>query len=291
MPKRKIKARTLPIILIIDDDPVVVNALNKDLRKYKNKYKIMKVIKDESFNVEHFLEDLKEKNAEIAVFIADQRMPNLTGIEFLSIAKNYFPNSKKCLLTAYDDTNIAISSINDVGLDYFFVKPWTPINEKLHPILDDLLSSWKKQNYAIAFEGIRVVGTKWSKSCHIIKDFLSRNQVTYLWQDMETNADLRVQLEKIDPLFRVPAVFFPDGSHLMNPSTHELAEKLAEIVDDVIINCFCTGFGSGRADYRYASFQQMLSYRFANTTRRTCYQRDIILHRHASSSCCFDSVL
>lgn len=228
MPKtrKKSSVKSKPIILIIDDEPVVVNSLEKDLKKYKSKYRVLKVLKDENFDVKEFLDELKAKNAEIAVFIADQRMPNLTGIEFLSLAKEYFPNSKKCLLTTYDDTNIAISSINDVGLDYFFVKPWNPVKEKLYPILDDLLESWKKQNYASAFEGIRVVGTRWSKPCHIIKDFLSRNQVTFLWQDMETNADLRVQLEKIDPLFRVPVILFPDGSHLINPTPHELAEKL-----------------------------------------------------------------
>lgn len=216
-----------PIIFIIDDDSVVVNALERDLRgHFKSEYRIIKVIMSESTNIEKILADLKLKNANVALIIADQRMPNITGIEVLTIAKNYFPFCKKCLLTAYADTSVAINSINDVGLDYYFMKPWTPAEEKLFPILNDLLESWSREHFAIAFEGIRVVGTKWSKPCHQIKDFLSRNRVTFLWQDLDSNADLRIQLEKIDPMFRVPVLYFPDGSYLMNPTTQILAEKL-----------------------------------------------------------------
>lgn len=216
-----------PLIFIVDDDPVVLNALERDLRSYfKSDYRLFKVQMTENLDIEKILSDLKLKNSNVALFIADQRMPNLTGIEFLIKAKEYYPNSKKCLLTAYADMTVAVDGINEVGLDYYFMKPWTPAEEKLFPIMIDLLESWNKTNFAQSFEGIRVVGAKWSRQSHTIKDFLSRNQITYFWQDLDSNIDLKVQLEKIDPMFRLPVVFFPDGTHLMAPAPPELAEKI-----------------------------------------------------------------
>ena len=217
-----------PIIFITDDDPVVLRILERDLTKrYKTKYRIMKILMKEELNVHEMLYDLKNKDLNIALFMADQHMlPDLTGIDFLAKAKEVFPISKKCLITSYDEITTAVTSINDIGLDYYFIKPWTPAKEKLYPILDDLLDAWHSENLTIKFEGIRVVGTKWSRGCHEIKDFLSRNQIPFLWQDIDTNIGLKIQLEKIDPLFRLPVVFFPEGDYLMTPTQQELAEKI-----------------------------------------------------------------
>ena len=216
-----------PLICIVDDDPVVLNALERDLRAhFKADYRIMKIAMQDSLDIKQTLLDVSIKKHQIALFIVDQRMPNITGIEFLGMAKEFFPYSKKCLLTAYADTNVAIDSINKIGLDYYFMKPWTPAEERLYPILDDLLKSWTKLHYAQTFEGIRVVGSKWSHQTHIIKEFLSKNQIAFLWQDIDSNIDIKIQLEKLTPLFKLPVIFFPNGEHLMAPTIHQLAEKV-----------------------------------------------------------------
>ena len=216
------------IIFITDDDPQLLNTLESDLKSYyKTEYKIMKVLMDESVDVHALLHDLKEKKSIIVLFIADHVMPKISGISFLAETTEVFPSSKKCLFTTFDDTQEAIKSIDEIGLDYYVLKPWSPPDQNLHPVLDDLLDSWKKENIASTFEGIRIIGAKWSRTSHIIKEFLSRNQIPYLWQDYEKKSRQRAKKsDQEQPSFFLPAVYFPDCECILCPTPQELAEKI-----------------------------------------------------------------
>ena len=216
---------TNPVILILDDEIQVLNAIERDLRqKYAKDYRIIKASSGkEALDT---IEKLKQRNNPIALFLVDQRMPEMGGTEFLTKVKEIFPESKKALLTAYADTNAAISAINEVGLDYYFMKPWSPPEINLYPILNDLLSDWQA-NAETLFEGIRVAGTLWSASSHRVKDFLSRSQIPYQWLDIETNMDAMKMVEAINQeKHSLPVVFFPNGSVLVNPDITTLAEKV-----------------------------------------------------------------
>ena len=212
------------IILAVDDDRNVLNAVERDLRqKYGRDYRILKA---EAGKIGlDVLAQLKERNETVALFVVDQRMPEMTGVQFLDQALRLFPEARKVLLTAYADTEAAISAINKIGLDYYLMKPWNPPEEHLYPVLDGLIEEWHR-TVRLPFEGIRVVGTLWSPLCHEIKDFLSRNTIPYLWLDIERNEEARSLLQSVsgdEP--KIPAVFFPDGSYLIEPTIPQLAEK------------------------------------------------------------------
>lgn len=161
----------------------------------------------------------------IALFIADQRMPEMVGTEVLTELRKLFPEAKKVLLTAYADTEAAISSINDVGLDHYLLKPWDPPEEKLYPVLDDLLLDWSA-NVRLPYDGIRVAGARWSPQSFAVKEFLSRNHVPYQWIDIDADAPTRELAQQIcGATLRLPVVFFPDGTHLTDPSHHDLAKN------------------------------------------------------------------
>ncbi|HEX9012829.1 MAG TPA: response regulator, partial [Anaerolineaceae bacterium] len=164
-----------PAILTVDDDPQVLNAVERDLRAhFHGEYRIVKAASgQEGLDA---VNQLKRRGAALALFLVDQRMPNMTGTEFLAQAVKQFPDARKVLLTAYADTQAAITSINQIGLDFYLMKPWDPPEEHLFPVLDDLLSDWKA-NVVLPYEGIRVAGTHWSPTSHTVKDFLSRNQI------------------------------------------------------------------------------------------------------------------
>ncbi len=214
-----------PVILITDDDSAVLNAVERDLRrKYGREYRIAK--SDSGLKSMDFLKDLQERNEVIALFLTDQRMPQMTGIEFLEQARALFPEAKKVLLTAYADTEAAISSINKLQLDYYLMKPWDPPEDHLYPVLDDLLEEWRA-NIHLPYEGIRVAGSQWSPRSHEVKDFLARHQIAYQWLDIDRDQSARSLVEiHTQNALRLPVVFLPDGSVLIDPEIRELAGKV-----------------------------------------------------------------
>jgi thioredoxin reductase (NADPH) len=213
-----------PIIFTIDDEEQVRNAVERDLaRHYRKDYRIMKASSGaEALDTLH---RLRQRNDTIALFLVDQRMPEMSGTEFLAEALKEYPEARKVLLTAYADTEAAISAINTVGLDHYLIKPWTPAEENLYPVLDDLISDWEA-TATLPYEGIRVAGTLWSASSHSIKDFLARSQIPYQFLDIERDADAKSLVEQAnESTHQLPVVFFPDGSVLIEPSLTEVAEK------------------------------------------------------------------
>jgi len=218
-----------PVLLTVDDDREVLRAIERDLRrKYGSDYRVLRA---ESGNAAiDIVRELKVRNSSIALFLVDQRMPGLSGVEFLEQAIGLFPDAKRVLLTAYADTDAAIAAINDAGVDHYLLKPWDPPEENLYPVLDDLLEDWQA-GFAPQFEGIRVLGNRWSPESHNIKDFLARNHVPYQWLDIETadtDPELRalVDLLEDDEKTTLPLVIFPDGLRLGRPTPADLAEKV-----------------------------------------------------------------
>jgi thioredoxin reductase (NADPH) len=214
-----------PIIMTIDDEPQVLNAIERDLREhYHSDYRIIKVAS--GTEALETVRQLKRRNAPIALFLVDQRMPGMSGTEFLEEAIKHYPEARKTLLTAYADTDAAISSINTIGLDYYLMKPWDPPEQYLYPVLDDLLSDWLA-SVPVPYDGIRVAGTQWSASSHHAKDFLARNQIPYQWLDIEKDAQARELVETVhEDRYRLPVLFFPDGSLLVDPDIRTLAQKV-----------------------------------------------------------------
>ncbi len=214
-----------PIIFTVDDEPQVLNAINRDLRQhYRGDYRILRAGSGQE--AVDTLKQLQERNEAVALFISDQRMPGMTGTEFLAEALKLYPEARKVLLTAYADTEAAIQSINTIGLDYYLMKPWDPPDEKLFPVLDDLLSDWLA-SVPLPYEGIRVAGTLWSATSHSAKDFLSRNRIPYQWLDIEENTEARNLVDRINQETPgLPVVFFPDGEIAVNPDSVALARKV-----------------------------------------------------------------
>jgi len=214
-----------PIILTVDDELQVLNAIERDLRQhYQNSYRIVKAISGKE--ALKTTQQLKARNTPIALFLVDQRMAELSGTEFLAKARELYPEARKVLLTAYADTTAAITSINTIGLDYYLMKPWHPPEQNLYPILDDLLSDWWAAAQ-VPFDGIRVAGTLWSARSHDIKDFLARSQIPYQWLDIEQDAEARALVESVKQEYhRLPVIFFPDGTNLIDPELTVLAEKI-----------------------------------------------------------------
>jgi thioredoxin reductase (NADPH) len=214
-----------PVIMTIDDEPHVLNAIERDLREhYSEDYRILKV--SSGTDALETVHELKRRNESIALFLADQRMPEMTGVEFLEKALRHYPDARKVLLTAYADTDAAIASINNINLDHYLLKPWDPPETHLYPVLDDLLSDWIA-SASLPYDGIRVAGTQWSAYSHNVKHFLTRNQIPYKWMDIEKDTQARALVDTVDKKgTRLPVVFFPDGSLLTNPEPEELAEKI-----------------------------------------------------------------
>ncbi|MGZ6033678.1 MAG: response regulator, partial [Isosphaeraceae bacterium] len=217
-----------PILLSVDDDSDVLRAIERDLRShYGADYRV--IASDSPEGALDLLKGLKVRNDGVALILADQRMPRLDGVGFLQEAKQIFPGAKRALLTAYADTNAAISAINQANLDYFFMKPWDPPSEHLYPQLDDLLDDWRA-SYHPAFEGIRVLGTRWSPRSYELRDFLARSHVPYQWIDVEHSAndpETKLLLEALGPeASRLPIVLFPDGTKLFDSAPGEVAQKV-----------------------------------------------------------------
>ncbi len=213
-----------PIIFSIDDDPTVLNSIERDLRShYGQDYRILPINSGRA--ALDYLKKLEQRNETVALFLVDQRMPQMSGTEFLAEALKTYPQAKRILLTAYADTQAAIDSINEVGLDYYLMKPWHPPEEKLYPVLDELLDDWKAHVH-LPYEGIRVAGTLWSLASHQVKDFLTRHQIPYQWLDVEKDSNARKLVEGVTPETKLPVIFFPDGKTLIEPNLKELADKV-----------------------------------------------------------------
>ncbi len=214
-----------PIILTVDDEAQVLNAIERDLRQhYRGEYRIVKA--GSGAEALDAVRRLKQRNEPIALFLSDQRMPEMSGTEFLEKARQFYPDARKVLLTAYADTQAAIVSINTIGLDHYLMKPWDPPEQNLYPVLDDLLSDWW-QTAPPPYDGIRVAGTLWSPASHDVKDFLARNRIPYLWLDIERDGEARALVDALnDEQHRLPIVFLPDGSTLIQPDIRALAEKV-----------------------------------------------------------------
>jgi thioredoxin reductase (NADPH) len=239
-----------PIILLLDDVPQVLNALERDLREhYRDKYRLVKA--GSGTHALRAIEQFKRRNEPVALFLVDQRMPEMTGVDFLDIARTYYPHALKVLLTAYADTEAAIKGINTVGLDFYFMKPWDPPEEKLFPMLDDLLEDWWA-TVPIPYEGIRIAGTLWSAASHDTKDFLARNLIPYQWLDIEEDAEAKALVEaSVGEHHKLPVVFFPDGSVLENPDFRTLAdlsglqtEAAEDFYDLIIVGAGPAGLGA-----------------------------------------------
>ncbi len=213
-----------PVLLAIDDDPEVLRAVERDLRrKYGSQYRVIRA--DSASSALDALKQLRVRNEDVALLLTDQRMPDTNGVEFLEQAIPLYPEAKRVLLTAYADTDAAIRAINGAKIDYYLTKPWDPPEEALYPILDDLLDDWRAR-VTPSFEGIRVIGHRWSPETHQVKDFLARNQVPYQWLDIEASSEARRLAEYAGAnMATLPVVLFPDGARLTRPSTNELAHQ------------------------------------------------------------------
>ena len=268
-----------PVLLTVDDDPNVLRAIERDLRQqYGSRFRILKT--DSGQKALELVKQLKLRNEPLALLLVDQRMPHMSGVVFLEEAMNIFPDVKRVLLTAYADTEAAIRSINKAKIDYYLMKPWDPPEEHLYPILDDLLDDWWA-SFKHPFEGIRVVGLRWSPKSYEVKYFLARNGIPYQWLDFEGDEEARRLVSYVESTgknehsnfinaattnpgssfsvldhnktendnsvssnrseasslsyssssyssssLHLPLVIFPDGSHMEEPSSSELAEKI-----------------------------------------------------------------
>jgi thioredoxin reductase (NADPH) len=240
-----------PILLAIDDDTSVLEAVVQDLRRhYGQDYRIVRAASGAA--ALDICRQLHERKDMVALFLSDQRMPGMTGVDFLQQALTIYPNAKRVLLTAYADTEAAIRAINSAKIHYYLNKPWDPPEEKLYPVLDDLLETWK-QGYRPPYEGIRVVGTRWSAADHNVREFLSRNRVPYQWLSPEQHPEA-VDLLKERGLddSKLPVVIFGDGTALVQPTSSDLATKLGmprqaqqKFYDIVVVGAGPAGLAAG----------------------------------------------
>jgi thioredoxin reductase (NADPH) len=216
---------TKPVILSVDDDREVLAAVERDLRKqYRARYRIVTAASgQEALDAAR---ELKRRATPVALFLVDQRMPMMTGTQLLSELRMLFPDAKRVLLTAYADTDAAIAAINDIGLHHYLMKPWDPPEQRLYPVLNDLLEEWTA-NARLPYEGVRIAGSRWSPQSFLARDFLSRNQIPYQWIDIDIDAPTRELVQSMaGDTPKLPVVFFPDGQHLIAPSNAELAARV-----------------------------------------------------------------
>ncbi len=214
-----------PAIVAIDDDPQVLRAVERDLRgRFGSAYRI--VAADSGATALDVVRRLKLRGSAVALFIADQRMPGMTGVEFLAAAREIYPDAKRVLLTAYADTEVAITAINSIQLDHYLLKPWDPPEDKLFPVLEDVLDDWQA-DFRPPFEGVRVLSHRWSARAHEIKDYLARNQIPYRWLDVEADPEASelVASAGVDASSQA-VVVFGDGTHLVDPTNAEIAARI-----------------------------------------------------------------
>lgn len=229
-----------PILIVVDDDPQVLRAISRDLKNnYRKDYDIFN--SPSAKEALELIQDLKNQGADVALILSDQRMPEINGVDFLEQVKPLYPKAKKVLLTAYSDTDAAIKAINQIQLDYYLSKPWDPPEEKLYPVLDELLDDWHF-DFRPEFKGIKVIGYQFSPVSHEIKDFLSGHLVPYQWLDypQAEEAKLLMESNKISPE-QLPFVIFQDGNKISKPTLTELGRAIGlqqavkEATYDVVI--------------------------------------------------------
>lgn len=217
-----------PVLMAVDDDAEVLRAVERDLRKhYAERYRVLRA--DSGAAALNALQGLKRRSEAVSLLLADQRMPEMSGVDFIRRAMDIYPDARRVLLTAYADTDAAIHAINEARIHHYLLKPWDPPEQQLYPVLDDLLDDWQA-SYRPAFSGVRVLGHRWSSRSYAVRDFLARNQVPYRWLDAE---DAEKSTETRDALAAVggenaklPVVLFSDGTSLADPSTLDIAERL-----------------------------------------------------------------
>jgi thioredoxin reductase (NADPH) len=212
-----------PTLLVVDDDIDVLQAVTRDLRgRYGGDHRIVRA--SSGAEALEILSELSDRGAAVALILSDQRMPGMDGVTFLSRAKGACPRAKRVLLTAYADTDAAISAINRSQVHYYLTKPWDPPEERLFPVLDDMLDDWRA-GYRPGYGGVRVVGDRWSARCHVVRDFLARNQVPYQFLDVETSDEARLLMEEGEPP-QLPLVLLPGRHRLENPELGEIADHI-----------------------------------------------------------------
>src|SRR5215217_2632284 len=214
-----------PAIVAVDDEPAVLAAVARDLRRgFGDRYRILRATSGaEALDL---LKQIRARGEQVALLVADQRMPGLSGTDYLVQARAIVPEAKRVLLTAYADTEAAISAINDVALDYYLLKPWDPPEEQLYPVLEDLLTTWES-GAALEAGGVRLVGHRFSKHSHDLRDFLARNRVPARWLDVERDGEARelLAVAGVDD-DGLPVALLEDGTVLERPTVLELAERL-----------------------------------------------------------------
>src|SRR3954451_12391557 len=214
-----------PAIVVVDDEPAGLGAVARDLRdSFGERYLIVRAGSgQEALDA---LRELVRRGEQVALLVADQRMPGLSGTDYLVRARGVVPSAKRVLLTAYADTEAAIQAINDVDLDYYLLKPWDPPEEQLFPVVEELLTTWEA-GAALESGGVRVVGHRFSRASHDLRDFLARNRVPMRWFDVERDSEARelLTIAEVDDA-RLPVALLEDGSVLEKPSQLELAERL-----------------------------------------------------------------
>ena len=213
-----------PVVMAVDDEVGVLHAVKRDLSShYSERFRVLAAESGES--ALDTLRELKVRGDAVALLLVDQRMPGMNGVEFVGLALELFPDVKRVLLTAYADTEAAIHAINDVQIDYYLLKPWDPPEERLYPVLDDLLDDWLAA-FRPPFEGVRVVGHRWSAASHQLKDFLGRNQVPYQWLDVEVSDEARTVVKAAGHGASLPLVVLPDSGVMQAPSIAEVAARI-----------------------------------------------------------------
>ncbi len=214
-----------PILLAVDDDVSVLEAVVQDLRRqYASEYRVLRAASGQA--ALDTLEQVKARQEPVALIVSDQRMPGMTGVDFLERARPMYPDARRVLLTAYADTEAAIQAINSARIHYYLNKPWDPPEEKLYPVLSDLLEDWKA-GYRPSFEGLRVLGSRWSFKDHQLRNFLSRNHIPYRWMDIAANEEaIKLQAERGLTPDQLPAVLFADGSVLAAAEPDTLAARV-----------------------------------------------------------------
>ncbi|HEV2422266.1 MAG TPA: FAD-dependent oxidoreductase [Candidatus Acidoferrales bacterium] len=216
-----------PVLMAVDDDAEVLRAVERDLRKhYAEHYRVLRA--DSGAAALNALQGLKRRNEAVGLLLADQRMPEMSGVEFIRRAMDIYPDARRVLLTAYADTDAAIHAINEARIHHYLLKPWDPPEQQLYPVLDDLLDDWQA-SYRPAFSGVRVLGHRWSSRSYAVRDFLARNQVPYHWldaEDSEKSAETRAALAAAGDAAKLPVVLFSDGTWLSDPATLDIAERL-----------------------------------------------------------------
>jgi thioredoxin reductase (NADPH) len=218
-------AERRPAILAVDDEPAVLAAVSRDLRRrFGEAYRILRA--SSGAEALELLAEMRARGDAVAMLVADQRMPAMDGTDYLVKARLVYPDAKRVLLTAYADTDAAISAINEVSLDYYLLKPWDPPEELLYPVVEDLLTTWES-GAALEAGGVRVIGHRFSRETHELRDFLARNRVPARWLDVERDAEARELLVVAGITEdRLPVTLLEDGAILERPSVLELAERI-----------------------------------------------------------------